>query len=504
MFDEAVKAEEAGDTETALRLYAARLDGMSRDEQAGARGVAVLRRMVGLLAALGDPGRIIPQFAALSPVAGDGDAFRNEFATVCRSFGIRAFSAQRWAAARYYLLVAQLNGLGDAFVTINAQAATHNVSMKISQAVMEIARRTQKETDDAGQAYSPEPDRGMRATALSRKLSRLNRLQTVTVGVVTPNLYGMIGNKTLLRAGEALSLFGRSLRVSTYATLEDLVKDSGHTAFDIVICTNNAVHQQDHFMMVHDLRRTNENCITTVWLWDSHHLHEICSLLSYIFDAAVPAHEIATNFLKVASPNVFGCVPAGVFQWTRDEAESYFRKHADQPRSNALYGAFIAYQGYERDRFIEQCRAEIADNALYLRGGGVPVEQDGYRRLSPEGQFAAWMGYKVSLVATIKTDIPVRLFDALLTGQIPLVPSDLEGFDQLVPIRLQHELPILRYNRHSVASVAAAHRQALALFDAEGVTGVLRRHAYAAKTHMMADRIADILGKILLMARSAG
>lgn len=496
-------AKEGGDLEADLRLCAARLDAMGPGARTAPEAAEILRRMVALLAS-GESNRVVPQFAALSPFRGAGDVFQREFAAACQALGVRAFSAQQWHVARYYFMVAQLNGLDGDGVRQNIKVATHNASISISNAIAESAKRARTEVSAIGEALSPTADMEMRVAALSRKLVRLNALQDIAVGVVTPNLFGMVGNTTLLREGVERTLFGRAVRVSTYPSLSDLLRENAARRFDVVICTNNAVHTQDHFIAVHDFRKANEDCITAVWLWDSHHLHEICSLLSYIFELAVPAHEIATNFLKAVSPNVLGCVPAGVFQWTAEEARAYFRIHAGGARSDALYGGFIAYHGYERDRFIERCRAEIPDNALYLRAGNVPVEKDDYRRLSPEGQFAAWMSYKTSLVATIKTDIPVRLFDALLAGQIPLVPTDLEGFDQLVPIRLQHELPILRYNRHSVDSVVAAHRQAVAAFDAEGIVGAVRRHGYAVDGHMMVDRIDDILGKILLMARSLG
>lgn len=90
----------------------------------------------------------------------------------------------------------------------------------------------------------------------------------------------------------------------------------------------------------------------------------------------------------------------------------------------------------------------------------------------------------------IAADLSTRVFEALITGQIPLVPIDVTDLDRVVPPALQASLPIIRFQPNSSDSAAAAWREALARFDAEGAAGVTRRYLYAREHHCLTVRLA--------------
>jgi hypothetical protein len=91
----------------------------------------------------------------------------------------------------------------------------------------------------------------------------------------------------------------------------------------------------------------------------------------------------------------------------------------------------------------------------------------------------------------INRDVSNRIFEALMTGQIPLVPDDLPDFDRVIDPQIQAALPNLRYRAGDVESAEAGWRQGVMLFDAGGAAGVRRRHEFARDRHSLAARLAD-------------
>lgn len=333
-----------------------------------------------------------------------------------------------------------------------------------------------------------------------RKLIQLAAMEQVTAAVLIPHLPDAASGSCALPDQGRTGRGEEWGRIESFADFDTFMTVTSERRFDILIATNHWFSTAESWDALSRFRQMQPDCVTMIWLWDNHHLFYSSIILLRQFDVIVPAHEIATGLLKAFSPNVLGAVPAAVFQWSAVDAGRFFDAHAGRERSDRLYGSFFAYQNLERDGFIERCRREVPDNDLYLRPRTLAAGEDQYLTLKPEGQFADWMRYKVSLVATVKTDIPVRLFDALLTGQIPLVPSDLEALDVFLPIEAQRRLPVLRYNRHSLASVIDAHQRAIILFNQDGLEGALRRHVYVASHHMVLHRISEMIGKALLVA----
>jgi hypothetical protein len=112
------------------------------------------------------------------------------------------------------------------------------------------------------------------------------------------------------------------------------------------------------------------------------------------------------------------------------------------------------------------------------------------------------MEHKCSLVCALTEDIPIRILDGLLAGQIPLVPHNLNGFDRLISPKLQRELPIVRYDAYDVASVKRAWQTAIALYDRDGAAGAMRRHCFVLDSHLVEHRLIDIILSVLNIAQA--
>ena len=267
-------------------------------------------------------------------------------------------------------------------------------------------------------------------------------------------------------------------------------------------------HQFWHIDGSYDLRALSEaphlfaDCLNLIWLWDHHHDFEGSFKMALLADVVLPMHETGADYLKIANDFVLAAVPAASAQWGgRALVHEVFEANAQRPRSDRLYGGFVEYSTFRRNDFIRSCMAAIPDHALALIKQVRDIQHFG--AASRRERLIEWMGHKCSLVCALTADIPIRILDGLLAGQIPLVPHNLNGFDRLISPRQQRELPVVRYDAFDVASVKAAWQLALALYDRDGVEGAERRHRFVLEGHLMEHRVIDIVLTVLNVAQAA-
>ena len=113
-----------------------------------------------------------------------------------------------------------------------------------------------------------------------------------------------------------------------------------------------------------------------------------------------------------------------------------------------------------------------------------------YEQKSPEVRLAEWCGHKVHWVVPVLNDVPIRLFDALITGGIPLVPESLRF------LQILHDIPtsdILYYGAVEIVEPVALVNKAIQLFNEGGAAGIRRRFRYALEKHHVDVRIRDMI-----------
>lgn len=271
-----------------------------------------------------------------------------------------------------------------------------------------------------------------------------------------------------------------------------VIEDAKHLThtqsnFDLLFTGSNWCDPEGLEHILPFVERNERAGVTSVWLWDNHHAFADSLKLSALFDLVVPIHENKVNYLKSVNGLVTSAIPAACYQWSIPEAERFFYQFLDCERSDALYGGFGSYEQSSRNILIRECISKIPNNKLFLQDPGCP---NPYFALGGiEAQFKDWSNHKVSLSASINTDIPIRIFDALVAGQIPLVASNLNGFDFFISPEAQLTLPLIRFHRPHVEEVERAYSKALALFHRAGRRGMIERHKYAIENHMMCHRI---------------
>jgi|GEM_PF-2197676 len=232
------------------------------------------------------------------------------------------------------------------------------------------------------------------------------------------------------------------------------------------------------------------------WFWDNHHHVFDNYSIGKDLDVSIASHGFAQSYLRSPHQILAEPAPLCVTQWTDAESVEFFARHGMKKRSDSLYGGFVRYGIAEkRNRLIESLIAAGSDDIYFLEEDKLAP----YFGMSPEERFADWTARKVSLCLPLADDLSQRLFDALLSGQIPIVPNDMHDLDGVIPSKLQHELPIVRFSRYTADAVNTAHSKALEAFARGGIVGIRRRHRFA-MDHTFVPRIRTIVSALRGMA----
>ncbi len=291
---------------------------------------------------------------------------------------------------------------------------------------------------------------------------------------------------------------GRELSVALEAEGLRVTFHSDATAIDprktdLVILL---VHLYKEHEALRKLREGGFDGAVAGWFWDNHHHVFDNHSAAADLDVCIPGHGFAADYLHSHRYVTAPPVPLCVTQWTAAEGARFFESHGGAQRTDALYGGFVRYEiANKRNQLIGSLIERGMEGVYFL-------EEDALERyfgLSLADRFRAWCSHKVSICLPLSGDLSQRFFDALLTGQIPIVPEDIHDLDDVIPSALQQELPIIRFSKYTADAVEEAQAKALKAFDHDGTAGILRRHRYALG-HTFAPRIRSILSTLRSIA----
>ncbi len=309
-------------------------------------------------------------------------------------------------------------------------------------------------------------------------LSRLSARATIKVVVLSPQKIQFCEQEIRAAAIEGVEFtvlldIGEALR-------------SGAT-FDVAILCCHVQGEEEAALF--KLRQHGLARLYGVWFWDNHHHQGVNLRVATLADVIFVSHWHERQYLNL--PTVLGGthIPAYSNQWSAGAIARHYPAGLPAERQDALFGGFGRYKwATERNSFIEAVSAACPDHHLTL--GKI----DAYFGISAAERLRSWVEHKVHLVVPINRDVSTRVFEALMTGQIPLLPDDVPDLDLVIDPQIQAALPILRYKAGDVASAKAGWRQGVALFDGDGAAGVRRRHEFARDRHSLAARLGDFAG----------
>lgn len=218
------------------------------------------------------------------------------------------------------------------------------------------------------------------------------------------------------------------------------------------------------------------NTAFVVWDWDNHHWMSVSTLLATHGDLYVPTHRDNLFALSRYNVAITEPVPALSVQWSRD----FLRRNAEfiqsRLRSDAPLGLHVMYGAFVyRNRVLTTLSQKIPS---------IGFSSQQFHARSDLDRLEEWCGYKSHWIVPVLNDIPTRIFDALITGGIPIVPESLRFLEPIRSIGREH---ILFYGPSDIVAPEAIVAKAKTMFEQGGRESVLARHRYALE-HLHGDQ----------------
>lgn len=246
----------------------------------------------------------------------------------------------------------------------------------------------------------------------------------------------------------------------------------------VFLLLNNDVAR--HLPQYIDFYNRTSDALFVIWDWDSQHWIQMSSILAMNSDFYISATSENAYLLGQFNPYVLGPVFVGVHQWTRQFlAEHLSLFLAD--RVNEPLGMHVFYEKYPRRN-----RAVATVTGTYPTVG---FANNDYKNRTELENFSEWARHKTHWIMPVLAGVPIRVYNALVTGGIPLLPSfykNLPEIDILGDVALYYE----------VGDLLAARRineAAVARFDAGGTSGLIERMTDALQRHHIDQRCDQIL-----------
>lgn len=313
------------------------------------------------------------------------------------------------------------------------------------------------------------------------KAERLQRLRGIFGGRPLSRIY--VSNNIRLLTGSYFGVECRSFDPDRLSDRSGNDSEGVAAAFEnsLVILNNNDAHHNGSTERLADFLQSCTRTIIATWDWDNHHWLSLSYPLAALSDIYCPAHYdnlfSLTRFNAATAP-----VPCGVVQWSATFLEARMGDILSAERSDQPLGKHIQYGGFTyRNRVI----ATLAQRYPYI---GFSTHQ--FHELPPEQKLAEWTRHKLHLIVPVLNDVPIRLFDAWVTGGIPLVPDSLRFSPTLLDADSRD---VVFYSAADLIDPADLIDRAISLFDEGGEKGILRRHLYGLVRHHGEHRLRKIL-----------
>lgn len=233
--------------------------------------------------------------------------------------------------------------------------------------------------------------------------------------------------------------------------------------------------------LVNEIRAISEDDsdkrITCAYLRDNHHMYQRNLEIASAVDFVAVGHAYKDHYLRAENFNIFFPGAMGVNKFDQNLISEIWEQDKMLPRNDRLYGSYNLHINFkDRTDFIELCSSLDNSDVIQWWPG---TEKENYNDLSEVERFKQWISYKVSLVVNTDFCVPIRVYVALLAGQIPIVPTSLVGMSEIFTHEMLRELPILTYGENTARAVQQAWADGIKRFDQGGAKAAEMRHRYA-------------------------
>ncbi|WP_293935685.1 hypothetical protein [Iodobacter sp.] len=218
-----------------------------------------------------------------------------------------------------------------------------------------------------------------------------------------------------------------------------------------------------------------DECTATLfigWDWDNHHWLDVSTFLAAHSDIYSPAHHENLYLLSRYNWLTAGPVYCSCVQWSRQFLNQNLHGILNAERSAQPLGMHIPYARFSfRIQMI---------STLSQHYPSIGFSSHTFHGRSASDRLNEWTAHTAHWIAPVLNDVPIRIFDALISGGIPLVPASLRFLPPVNTISREH---IVFYSPADIIAPQAVVEQANRLFNEGGRDGILARHQFALQQH---------------------
>ena len=252
----------------------------------------------------------------------------------------------------------------------------------------------------------------------------------------------------------------------------------------IVILSNNNVMVNNNLDKFITLYLKSPSSVFAIWDFDNHHWFALSGMLAAVSDLYVPTHADNLEPLSRYNNIMAGPVTSGVIQWPKEFLEENLDIITKTERSNNPLGTHIEYPQFPlRMKNLK---------TLHRTLPSVKLVDGSYHSRDMLDRFTEWCSHKVHWIVPVLNDAPIRIFDALITGGIPIVPRSLKYHKDVINL-WDH---VVFYDYEDIQAPWEVTSKANQMFDSAGEQGVLDRHRLICYNHHVDNRVETILKAI--------
>ena len=229
-----------------------------------------------------------------------------------------------------------------------------------------------------------------------------------------------------------------------------------------------------------DLYNNTPDVLFVIWDWDSQHWIHMSSMLALSSDFYISATSENAFLLSHFNPYIIGPVFGVVHQWTRRFIIDHIELLLGE-RLNVPFGPHAFYGNFSRRN-----RAIATVTKVYP---SVYFGNNDYKLKSELDNLKEWAQYKTHWIAPVLAGVPIRVFNALITGGIPILPS---FYKSLPEVSILGNSP-LYYEVSDLIEPTMINEAAVAKFDLGGESGLIQRISNAIQCHHIDTHCERIL-----------
>lgn len=253
----------------------------------------------------------------------------------------------------------------------------------------------------------------------------------------------------------------------------------------VVILNNNDVGQNDGAGLYADFFCRCDKTVFIAWDWDNHHWLDLSTFLAAHSDLYAPAHHENLFLLTRFNWLTTGPVYCGSVQWPKEFLCDHLQEMIETKRSNDPLGKHIPYGPF---KFRNQVVATLSSHYP-----SVGFSDRNFHVRTSEDRLKEWCSHKSHWIMPVLNDVPIRIFDALVTGGIPMVPESLRFLPPVRDIDREH---IVFYTPLDIVEPKNVVAKAKKKFDQGGRDGIMKRHLYALEQHHGDARVKQMLDSV--------